>query len=225
VCAELRELRNPTSRSIATGLRGKGRSTFPRSGLWSRHTVCLLLHCQHAIGPRLFFDRSQCGSSLAVFGDFRRNNTENRPDSRVSGWLSQFSDQDSEEISNTLPRKHRLLCAMGAASNNLDAAEEHASGAEKYPQAAFRPDSRPDFPAAEEEVATKEGDDRRRSLGMERGEKQMLGGSDTTLSGLSAAQRLRHRGSLRSSPGRDHRAGYDGRFKFFEVGRSWTRPR
>jgi len=39
-------------------------------------------------------------------------------------------------------------------------------------------------------------DNRRRSLGMDAGENRFLGGSDPTLSGLSAAQRLRHRGSL-----------------------------
>jgi len=39
-------------------------------------------------------------------------------------------------------------------------------------------------------------DDRRRSAGMDGGENRFLGGSDPTLSGLTAAQRLRRRGSL-----------------------------
>jgi len=39
-------------------------------------------------------------------------------------------------------------------------------------------------------------DNRRRSLGMDGGENRFLGGSDPTLSGLEAAQRLRRRGSL-----------------------------
>jgi hypothetical protein len=42
----------------------------------------------------------------------------------------------------------------------------------------------------------KERDERRRSIGAERGENRILGGSDPTLSGFSAAQRLRRRGSL-----------------------------
>src|SRR5260370_34989806 len=39
-------------------------------------------------------------------------------------------------------------------------------------------------------------DNRRRSIGMDRGENRFLGGSDPTLGGLGAAQRLRRRGSL-----------------------------
>ena len=39
-------------------------------------------------------------------------------------------------------------------------------------------------------------DDRRRSVGMDGGENRFLGGSDPTLSGMEAAQRLRRRGSL-----------------------------
>jgi len=39
-------------------------------------------------------------------------------------------------------------------------------------------------------------DNRRRSVGMDGGENRFLGGSDPTLSGMGAAQRLRRRGSL-----------------------------
>ncbi len=39
-------------------------------------------------------------------------------------------------------------------------------------------------------------DNRRRSVGMDGGENRILGGSDPTLSGTEAAQRLRRRGSL-----------------------------
>jgi len=46
------------------------------------------------------------------------------------------------------------------------------------------------------EVVRNEADGQRRSLGVERGENQILGGSDPTLRGLAAAQRLRLRGSL-----------------------------
>jgi hypothetical protein len=45
-------------------------------------------------------------------------------------------------------------------------------------------------------VQEKNEDDRRRSLGMDGGENRFLGGSDPTLSGMEAAQRLRRRGSL-----------------------------
>jgi hypothetical protein len=45
-------------------------------------------------------------------------------------------------------------------------------------------------------VQEKNQDNRRRSVGTEGGENRFLGGSDPTLSGLAAAQRLRRRGSL-----------------------------
>ena len=45
-------------------------------------------------------------------------------------------------------------------------------------------------------VEERKRDSRRRSVGMDGGENRFLGGSDPTLSGLAAAQRLRRRGSL-----------------------------
>jgi hypothetical protein len=57
-------------------------------------------------------------------------------------------------------------------------------------------DLRPDFRWPQVEMAGKERDERRCSIGTERGENRILGGSDPTLSGLEAAQRLRRRGSL-----------------------------
>src|SRR5713226_1670066 len=78
----------------------------------------------------------------------------------------------------------------------LEAAQKDASGTERGPEAAFRVDLRPGFQWPQVEVARTEGDDRRRSIGVERGENRILGGSDPTLSGFSAAQRLRRRGSL-----------------------------
>ncbi len=78
----------------------------------------------------------------------------------------------------------------------LEAAQKDASGTRRGPEAAFRVDLRPGFQWPQVEVARTEGDDRRRSIGVERGENRILGGSDPTLSGFSAAQRLRRRGSL-----------------------------
>ncbi len=78
----------------------------------------------------------------------------------------------------------------------LEAAQKDASGTRRGPEAGLRVDLRPGFRWSEVEVATTEGDDRRRSIGAERGENRILGGSDPTLSGLRAAQRLRRRGSL-----------------------------
>lgn len=46
------------------------------------------------------------------------------------------------------------------------------------------------------ELQEKNQDARRRSVGMDGGENCFLGGSDPTLSGMEAAQRLRRRGSL-----------------------------
>src|SRR5713101_9333567 len=78
----------------------------------------------------------------------------------------------------------------------LEAAQKDASGTRKGPEAAFRVDLRPGFQWPQVQVAGREGDDRRRSIGAERGENRILGGSDPTLSGMEAAQRLRRRGSL-----------------------------
>src|SRR5229473_4846355 len=79
---------------------------------------------------------------------------------------------------------------------SFEAAEKDASGARRGSEPAFRMDLRPDFRWPQVEVAGKERDDRRRSIGTERGENRNWGGSDPTLSGFSAAQRLRRRGSL-----------------------------
>src|SRR5712664_940384 len=79
---------------------------------------------------------------------------------------------------------------------SLEAAQKDASGTRRGPETAFRVDLRPGFQWPQVEVARTEGDDRRRSIGVERGENRILGGSDPTLSGFSAAQRLRRRGSL-----------------------------
>src|SRR6267143_5479221 len=78
----------------------------------------------------------------------------------------------------------------------LEATQKDASGTRRGPEAAFRVDLRPGFQWPPVEVARTEGDDRRRSIGVERGENRILGGSDPTLSGFSAAQRRRLRGSL-----------------------------
>src|SRR6266478_97887 len=78
----------------------------------------------------------------------------------------------------------------------LEAAQEDASGTRRGPEAAFRVDLRPGFQWPQVEVARTEGDDRRRSIGVERGENRILGGSDPTLSSLAAAQRRRRRRSL-----------------------------
>src|SRR5882762_6874038 len=80
--------------------------------------------------------------------------------------------------------------------NSFEAAHKDASGPRIAPEATFRMDLRPDFQWPQVEVAGKERDERRRSFGAERGENRILGGSDPTLSGLAAAQRLRRRGSL-----------------------------
>src|SRR5467141_1969767 len=81
-------------------------------------------------------------------------------------------------------------------ATTLEATQKDASGTRRGPEAPFRVDLRPGFQWPQVEVARTERDDRRRSIGVERGEKRILGGSDTTLSGLAAAQRLRRRGSL-----------------------------
>src|SRR6266403_898256 len=78
----------------------------------------------------------------------------------------------------------------------LEAAQKDAAATRRRPEAAFRVDLRPGFQWPQVEVARTAGDDRRRSIGVERGENRILGGSDPTLLGLAAAQRLRRRGSL-----------------------------
>src|SRR5260370_2618083 len=99
------------------------------------------------------------------------------------------------------PLKHKERTAMNSRTlerreTTLEATQKDASGTRRGPEAAFGVDLRPGFQWPQVEVARTEGDDRRRSIGAERGENRILGGSDPTLSGLAAAQRLRRRGSL-----------------------------
>src|SRR5579864_7482183 len=75
-----------------------------------------------------------------------------------------------------------------------DAVHKDASGARICPEAAIGLDLRPGFRWPQLEVPRKQGDNRRRRLGTDKGENRILGGSDPTLSGFSAAQRLRRRG-------------------------------
>jgi hypothetical protein len=74
--------------------------------------------------------------------------------------------------------------------------QKGASGTKDCSEATIGLDLRPDFRCPQFEVPKKEGDNRRQSIGMERGDNKILGGSDPTLSGFSAAQRHGHRGSL-----------------------------
>src|SRR5216684_4073903 len=93
----------------------------------------------------------------------------------------------------------------------LEAAQKDASGTRRGPEAAFRVDLRPGFQWPQVEVARTEGDDRRRSIGVERGENRILGGSDPTLSGfgsrptpsapgVATAQVVQQTSSLRRRP-------------------------
>jgi hypothetical protein len=81
----------------------------------------------------------------------------------------------------------RILEQEGA---SFEAAQNDASETRRGPEAGFRVDLQPGFQWPQIEVARTEGDDRRRSIGAERGENRILGGSDPTLSGFPAAQRL-----------------------------------
>ena len=76
------------------------------------------------------------------------------------------------------------------------AAQKDASGTKNCSEATFRLDVRPEVHWPQVEVPRKEKDGRRQSTRLERGENRILAGSDPTLSGLAAAQRLRRRGSL-----------------------------
>jgi hypothetical protein len=79
---------------------------------------------------------------------------------------------------------------------SFEAAEKDSSGTRRGSEAAFRMDLWPGLGGPQVQVAGKERDERRRSIRTERGENRILGGSDPTLSGFSAAQRPRRRGSL-----------------------------
>jgi hypothetical protein len=85
---------------------------------------------------------------------------------------------------------------LGQRMRSSGVVNDDASGARRGPNGAFRMDLRPDFRWPQLEEERKEGDDRRRSVRADGGENRFLGGSDPTLSGFSAAQRLRRRGSL-----------------------------
>jgi hypothetical protein len=103
--------------------------------------------------------------------------------------LSRFPERDERTAmySKILTRRVR----------SFEAAQKDASGTRRSPEATVRRDLRPDFQWPQLEVAGKERDDRQRSVGAERGKDRILGGSDPTLSGFSAAQRLRAGGRYR----------------------------
>src|SRR5258708_38414844 len=102
--------------------------------------------------------------------------------------LCRFLERDERTAMYSRILKHRVT--------TFEAAQKDASGTVQRTEGAFPADLRPDFRWPQVEVTGKERDERRRSIGTERGEDQILGGSDPTLSGLAAAQRLRRRGSL-----------------------------
>src|SRR5258708_27464432 len=102
--------------------------------------------------------------------------------------LCRFLERDERTAMYSRILKHRVT--------TFEAVQKDASGTVQGTERAFPVDLRPDFRWPQLEVAGKERDERRRSIGTERGEDQILGGSDPTLSGLAAAQRLRRRGSL-----------------------------
>src|SRR5260370_28300402 len=96
--------------------------------------------------------------------------------------------------------KHEERTAMNSRilerrMTTLEAAQKDASGTRRGPEAAFRVDLRPGFQWPQVEMARTEGDDRRRNIGVERGENRILGGSDPTLSGLGAPHPLRRPGA------------------------------
>src|SRR6185437_5589540 len=102
--------------------------------------------------------------------------------------LSRFPERDAAN--------YRVFKDIETTNDNFEGGANGCFGNGQGPEAIFHVDLPPDFSGPQGEVARKEGDNRRRSLGMDAGENRFLGGSDPTLSGLSAAQRLRHRGSL-----------------------------
>src|SRR5260370_8536181 len=78
----------------------------------------------------------------------------------------------------------------------LEATQKDASGTGRGPEAAFRVDLRPDFHWPQVEVARTEEHDRRRSIGVERGENRIFGRLDPTLPRFAAAHPLRRQRSL-----------------------------
>jgi hypothetical protein len=91
------------------------------------------------------------------------------------------------------------MCLQGfakKASRNSNGRKAHLLGVQTWPrqvsvwiwdQVSYGP---------RQKAQEKNQDTRRRSAGADGGENRFLGGSDPTLSGLAAAQRLRRRGSL-----------------------------
>ncbi len=69
-------------------------------------------------------------------------------------------------------------------------------GTPRHGSGVSNPDLQPVFHWLRPEGARNNEDNRRRSIGMDGGGNRFLGGSDPTLSGMEAAQRLRRRGSL-----------------------------
>src|SRR5260370_10630437 len=93
-----------------------------------------------------------------------------------------FLERDERTAMYSRILKHRVT--------TFEAVQKDASGTVQGTERAFPVDLRPDFRWPQLEVAGKERDERRRSIGTERGEDQIFGGSAPTLSGLRTPPRL-----------------------------------
>src|SRR5260370_578163 len=102
--------------------------------------------------------------------------------------LCRFLERDERTAMYSRILKHRVT--------TFEAVQKDASGTVQGTERAFPVDLRPDFRWPQLEVAGKERDERRRSIGTEGGEDQILGGSDPTFSGFAAPPRPRPPGSL-----------------------------
>src|SRR5260370_33158585 len=95
--------------------------------------------------------------------------------------LCRFLERDERTAMYSRILKHRVP--------TFEAVQKDASGTVQGTERAFPVDLRPDFRWPQLEVAGKERDERRRSIGTERGEDQIFGGSGPPLSGLASTRR------------------------------------
>ena len=139
---------------------------------------------------RTFFRAVEGGSSLRVFAEPRGNSAENYTENALDKDSPQISAGDPFRFLEPDERTAVYSRGLRSRATTFEAVEKDASGAKKSPEEALRLDLRPDFRSPQSEMERIEGDNRQRSNGVERGENRILGGSDPTLSGLAAAQRL-----------------------------------
>lgn len=116
---------------------------------------------------KTFFRAVEGGSSLRVFAEPRGISAENCTENALDKDSPQISAGDPFRFPEPDERTAVYSRGLWSRATTFEAVEKDASGAKKSPEKALRLDLRPDFRSPQSEVERIEGDNRRRSNGVE----------------------------------------------------------